>query len=98
MKTAMYPVGANWKHVFWWRETGAEFAEAHFVAAIVEDYPILSLGISVEKGRGTPTKKRPALDTTWDWHRLLKHLPDVLKSDVAQLATDLGRPVNFRIK
>ena len=28
----------------------------------------------------------------------MKHLPDVLNADVAQLAADLGRPVNLRIK
>ena len=59
MEMASYPVGAGWRHVFWWRETKADFAEAQFVAAISGEYPMLSLGISVEKGRATATKNRP---------------------------------------
>ena len=60
MEMASYPVGVGWRHVFWWRETKADFAEAQFVAAISKEYPMLSLGVSVEKGRASATKKRPA--------------------------------------
>ncbi len=74
MEMASYPVGAGWRHVFWWRETEADLAEAQFIASISEEYPILSLGISVEKGRATATKNRPALDPTWDWRNLLRRL------------------------
>ncbi len=98
MEMASYPVGPDWRHVFWWRETKADFAEAQFVAAISDQYPMLSLGISVEKGRATATKKRPVLDPTWDWHNLLRRLPQVLTTDVARVAEDLGKPVNLRIK
>ncbi len=97
MEVAFFPVGPDWKHVFWWRVTQAVFAEAQFVAAISNQYPVLSLGISVEKGRATATKNRPALDRTWDWHNLLRHLPQVLTTDVARIGEDLGNPVNLRI-
>ena len=92
MEMASYPVGAGWRHVFWWRETKADFAEAQFVAAISDEYPMLSLGISVEKGRATATKNRPALDQTWDWHNLLRCLPAVLTTDVARVSENLGKP------
>jgi hypothetical protein len=98
MEMASYPVGAGWRHVFWWRETKADFAEAQFVAAISEEYPMLSLGISVEKGRATATKNRPALDPTWDWHNLLRHLHEVLTTDVRRVSENLGKPLNLRIR
>lgn len=97
MEMASYPIGVGWRHVFWWRETKAQFAEAQFVAAISKEYPMLSLGISVEKGRAPATKKRPALDPTWDWHNLLRHLHKVLTTDVARVAEGLGKPLNLRI-
>jgi hypothetical protein len=98
MEMASYPVGAGWRHVFWWRETKSDFVEAQFVAGISEEYPTLSLGISVEKGRATASKNRPALDPTWDWHNLVRRLHDVLTTDVARVSEDLGQPLTLRIK
>src|SRR4051794_27819592 len=66
---AHYPVGANRKYVFWWRDTETEYAEAQFFASISQTQPVLSLGVSLEKGRelpSTPAKER--LDRkSWDW-------------------------------
>ena len=44
---AHYPVGANRKFVFWWRDTKTEYAEAQFFAAISQTQPVLSLGVSL---------------------------------------------------
>ncbi|MEM2112278.1 MAG: hypothetical protein QXX08_10465 [Candidatus Bathyarchaeia archaeon] len=51
---ASYPVGPAWRHTFWWREGNSEYAEAQFFARIAEEYPVLSVGVSVEKGIEKP--------------------------------------------
>ena len=97
-RIAMYPVGANRKHTFWWREGTVDYAEAQFFWRIDEDCPVLSLGISVEKGReGPSTLPIPEPDPermdrrTWDWQRLMERRLELLEIDVPEVAAALTK-------
>jgi hypothetical protein len=74
LSVRMYPEDQAWKHTVWWREAREPFVEAQFVAQIARGYPVLSLGVAVEKGYGsikvgkTPIKR---MNRSWDWHRLI---------------------------
>lgn len=102
---AMYPVGANRKHTFWWREGTEDYAEAQFFWRIDEDCPVLSVGVSIEKGR-EGTAARPIAEpdperldrATWDWQRLINRRTQVLETDLPQVAEAVGRPVNIRVR
>ena len=73
LKMAHFPVGTNWRYVFWWRENDVDYAEAQFMASISKHHPVFSLGISMEKGREIPDKK-PHLDRDkWDWSHFMEH-------------------------
>ncbi|HXG45650.1 MAG TPA: hypothetical protein VNJ71_12940 [Gemmatimonadales bacterium] len=50
LQIANYSVGPQLKHTFWWREGSTDDAETQFVATISRKHPVLSLGLSVEKG------------------------------------------------
>jgi hypothetical protein len=101
LQIAMYPVGPNWKHTFWWREGTADYAEAQFFVRIDEDCPVLSLGVSVEKGReGSDAGMVPAqrMDRgIWDWSRLIERRLAVLAS-VPEIAVRLQQPVSLRVR
>jgi hypothetical protein len=101
LRIATYPVGPAWRHTFWWREGAQDYAEAQFFARIAEDYPILSIGVSVEKGREDSDieDQSQRMDReTWAWQRLIARRADVLESDVPRCAADLQRPVNVRLR
>ena len=74
LSVRMYPEDRAWKHTVWWREAREAFVEAQFFAQIARGYPVLSLGVAVEKGYGsikvakTPMKR---MSRNWDWHRLI---------------------------
>jgi hypothetical protein len=95
-----FPVGTNWRHTFWWREADVDYAEAQFFAAISQTQPVLSLGISIEKGREDHVRpKAERMDRkTWDWPRLVKNARIVLSTDVVDAANALQQPINLRIR
>ena len=100
---AFYPVGPIWKHTYWWREGETKYAEAQFFARIAEEYPVLSVGASVEKGLedtdAVPSERREAFlmdRRTWDWQRLKSRIRDVVKTDVPACASLLARPIELR--
>ncbi|MBM3293948.1 MAG: hypothetical protein FJY82_05420 [Candidatus Aminicenantes bacterium] len=104
VKIASYPVGPAWRHTFWWREGAVDYAEAQFFARIAEDYPVLSVGVSVEKGleepRAAPSAKRRTYlmeRQKWDWQRFIKLAAEVLRSDVPECSSLLSRPVTLRL-
>jgi hypothetical protein len=101
LRISNYPVATNWKHTYWWREGDIEYAEAQFVAQIAKGYPVLSLGVAIEKGFETSqatNKPQQLMDRqAWDWPRLVGHVEEVLSSDVPAAATTLGEPVAIRI-
>lgn len=103
LQIAFFPVGPVWKHTYWWREGEADHAEAQFFARISREYPILSLGVSVEKGLedsdAAPFARRHTFlmnRRTWDWERLKGRMHDVLKTDVPACASLLERPFVVR--
>jgi hypothetical protein len=99
LRIAQYPVGPNWKHIVWWREGDADYAEAQFFAEVSRTHPMLSLGIAIEKGtEGHARRPQELMDrASWDWPRLIEHLPIVLSTDVVAAASALQAPINIRI-
>ncbi len=98
---ANYPTGPSFKHTFWWREGDTDYAEAQFVAAISKEHPILSLGVSVEKGLEDDSVRRPneMMDRhVWDWPRFIESLFDILSTDVPRVASAIKAPVHVRIR
>jgi hypothetical protein len=100
LRIVNYPVGPAWRHMFWWREGTKDYAEAQFFARIAHHYPILSLGISIEKGRegpgaaAGPKGESGRMDrATWDWQRLALGRKKLLDVDVPATAAALGRPI-----
>jgi hypothetical protein len=100
---AFYPAGPTWKHTYWWREGEVDYAEAQFFAQIPEDYPVLSVGVSVEKGLEEPDAAPAARRDrwlmnrrTWDWPRLRSRIDELLKADVPACALQLARPFELR--
>src|SRR5262245_47967491 len=71
IRRAAYPVGPAWRYALFWREGDVNFAEAQFFASLSPDYPILSVGVSVEKGlEGTSAgtdEARVMNRSSWDW-------------------------------
>jgi hypothetical protein len=96
-----YPPATNWKHTYWWREGHTQYAEAQFFAQIAKEYPVLSLGIAIEKGfEDAEAAKTPQalMDRgVWDWPRLVGHIDALLSVDVPAAARALRSPVNLRI-
>ena len=103
LEIAAYPVGPQWRHTFWWREGSVDYAEAQFMIRIDEDCPVLSLGVSIEKGlEGADADMRPPFErmdrATWDWQRLIDRRADVLQTDVPEVASAVPRAVNLRVR
>jgi hypothetical protein len=100
LRIASFPVGPAWRHIFWWREGNTDYAEAQFFAEVSETHPVLSLGVAVEKGLEDRARRPEELmdRATWDWPRLVKHLPVVLSTDVVAAAAALRGPINVRIR
>jgi len=95
-----YPVGPQFSHVYWWREGSEDYAEAQFVAAISKDHPVLSLGVSIEKGREDAESMRAgdAMDRrSWDWPRLVIGIADILSDEVPAASKALDASVHVRI-
>ena len=98
LEIASYPTGPQFRHTYWWRDHKVDYAEAQFVAAISHVHPVLSLGVSVEKGLegGTATRPERAMDRrVWDWPRLVDGLSEILLTDVPAVAggqTSEGEP------
>jgi hypothetical protein len=100
LRIASYPVGPQFRHIYWWREGGADYAEAQFMAAIAKEHPILSLGVAVEKGRedslvgiGPDRMDRK----TWDWPRLVALMTDILDDEVPAVASRSQCAVHLRV-
>ena len=102
LQLASFPVGPAWRFALWWREWEVDFAEAQFMAAIAADFPILSLGVSVEKG----LEKRPGLAPddprhmdrrSWDWPNFRRRTRQILMRDIPRCSQALGRPVSLRL-
>ena len=105
LRIANYPVGPSFKHIYWWREGGTDYAEAQFFAEVSKSHPVLSLGVAVEKGREDLTSpvplRRPEqlMDRrTWDWPRLVQYFPNILATEVVAAAASLRGSVNVRIR
>ena len=102
LRLASFPVGPAWRFALWWREGGVDFAEAQFMAAIAGDFPVLSLGVSVEKGLEklpwlTGESPRRMDRRSWDWPRFLRRAKKILEADVPACSRALRRPVSFRM-
>jgi hypothetical protein len=74
------------------------FAEAQSFVRIAREYPVLSIGVAVEKGYELARRRiQPVqrLDRrTWDWRHLVRHVETLLAVDVLSSAKLLSRPVN----
>lgn len=97
-----YPGHAQWRHTYWWREGDDAYAEAQFVAHVSGAYPVLSVGLSVEKGYtvaplGVVVPPEQMMTAAWDWHRVLPQLELVLTKEVPAIARTLG-DVTLRIR
>ena len=73
-----------------------------FFVRIDEDCPVLSIGVSVEKGReGVAGNIGPASErmdrATWDWQRLIEGRLAVLAL-VPEIAARVQRPVSLRLR
>jgi hypothetical protein len=97
---ASYPVGPAFRHTFWWREGTRNYSEAQFYMQIAKEYPVISVGVSVEKGYEDPdSSPSDSMDRgTWDWSRMVSNVPDILGHDVPAISQALQRPVQLRIR
>jgi hypothetical protein len=97
----MYPEEQAWKHTVWWRHGRAPFKEAQFFVQIARGYPVLSLGVAVEKGyRSLKIAKSASkrMDRTWDWHRLVANADTIVGGDTHSLARRLrAQPLTLRV-
>lgn len=101
LRIAFFPTGPQFKHTYWWREGSHDYAEAQFVAAIAKEVPVLSLGVSVEKGveSGAPRRPEQVMNrSVWDWPRLIQALPEIVAVDVPALAASLAAPISLRVR
>jgi hypothetical protein len=96
-----YPVGPAYRHTVWWREGKHDYAETQFFAQIEHAQPVMTLGLSVEKGYEPPTT--PERDSelmdrrTWDWPGLLRSGSEVLGKGVADVSGRLDRSVHVHL-
>ena len=87
-----------WQHTKWWHEGGPSYSEAQFCAQISKEYPVLSLGVSVEKGIEGGADSEDEMDRpSWDWPRFVRHAEAIFSVDVPRISTHLGQPVSLRI-
>jgi hypothetical protein len=102
VQLASYPVGPAWRYALWWREGEADYAEAQFFAGLSPEHPILSAGISVEKGLEAGSvsigDSRRMNRASWDWPRFLSCSPELLAKEVPACSDSLGRPVVVRFR
>lgn len=102
LRTKSWPVGPAWRNTFWWREGETDYAEAQYYLNIPERYPVLSLGVTVEKGREESLTGRPgehmADRSQWDWQRLAESRSEIVSRDVPTVAKSLGMPLNLRFR
>jgi hypothetical protein len=97
LQVASFPVGPQKRHTYWWRETELKYGEAQFVAQISKLYPVLSLGVAIEKGRETGAGGDWEMDRdVWDWDALVEQLPQILSSDIPAVAASSDAPVNVQ--
>ena len=100
LSVRMYPEDQAWKHTVWWREAREAFVEAQFFAQVARGYPVLSLGVAVEKGYSsikvakTPVKR---MSRTWDWRHLVANAEGFL-GDVEELGKRFKtHPLTLRV-
>ena len=87
-----------WQHTKWWHEGGPSYSEAQFCARISKEYPVLSLGLSVEKGIEGGADSEDEMDRpSWDWPRFVRDAEAIFSDDVPRISTHLGQPVSLRI-
>jgi hypothetical protein len=100
LQIANYPVGPSWKHTYWWREGKRDYAEAQFFVQIAREYPVLSVGISVEKGfeddQALPANRQTLDRRFWDWQHLVNDSLALLQEDLALVADHLSHPFYVR--
>jgi hypothetical protein len=99
---ANYPVGPVWRHTYWWREGIIDYIEAQFFLQISLEYPVLSLGVSVEKGFEdssiTKHESQQLVRDSWDWQQLVNSATDVVEEDIPAIADRLKQPVTVRFR
>ena len=81
LSVRMYPEEQKWKHTVWWRRGRAPYKEAQLFVQIARGYPVLSIGIAVEKGYPSLKVAKHAakrMDSSWDWHRLVANAGTIL--------------------
>jgi hypothetical protein len=87
-----------WQHTKWWHEGGPNYSEAQFCARISKEYPILSLGVSVEKGVEGGADAEDEMDrASWDWPRFVRDAEEILSGDIPRVSNRLGQPVSLRV-
>jgi hypothetical protein len=99
LRIATFPTGPQFKHTYWWREGSRDYAEAQFVATIAKDAPVLSLGVSIEKGVESAGHPEEVMDrAVWDWPRLIGALPEIVSVHVPAVAAKLAAPISIRVR
>ena len=97
-----WPVGPAWRNTVWWRESEDGYREAQYFLQILRDCPMLSLGLSIEKGLGTmawgAAHYMPDDDPSWDWRRLVHLATPLVDAHIPAAASSLGRPVTLRFR
>lgn len=94
LRSKSYPTRGR-RFWLWWRELEEPYLEAQFFAGLALEHPILSLGVSVEKGfeEGKSAGEAEWMDRrTWDWPRLVDRR-DILLEEIRSIAERLRRPV-----
>ncbi len=102
-RIAQFPMHKKWRHTCWWREGHLKYVEAQFFAQIAQDYPVLSLGVSIEKGYegqadAAPEKQMDLDRGVWDWPRLTADAERLLSADIVAIAEALRQPIHIRIR
>jgi len=87
LEIVQFPSQPAWRHSLYWREGEVNYAEAQFFASIAKEYPILSLGVSVEKGLEDASATGDDLmdRRTWDWVRFVKEVEHLASTEVPKL-------------
>jgi len=102
IRRASYPVGPAWRYALWWREGDVNFAEAQFFASLSPEYPILSVGVSVEKGLEGPSvgtdEERFMHRSLWDWPRFVASCQALFELDVPACNREVRRSVVVRLR
>lgn len=85
-----------WQHTTWWHEGCPNYSEAQFCARISKEYPVLSLGLSVEKGLEGAADPEDEMDRDfWDWPRFVRDTEEILSGDVPRVSVKrISLPTN----